>query len=270
MFSRRFFLFLLPVAALLSFPRSLSPQVPPAAVVSTGTKIGTIIKDAINVALPDAAKLIETLFAKSDNTNKKTATPVVEKQATDAKTASDAKLSGISAISAELSVVSQYLEQTVPASQKVARLLSRLDNAGSKMPSGVKSDWDDLNKSLQKLNNIKASDINKVDEGLRLRLLEIRGIYDANTDEINSSIKNDDISGLRTQLRAISALLNSVVAIAGIEITSLQSGLESITKPTGVTPQGIQSDPRVVFFETSSADNLTEAKRALTKPYNAN
>src|ERR1700722_12305807 len=260
--------FILPVVGILSFPRSLSSQATPAAALSAGARIGTIIKDAISVALPDATKLIDAMFGRSDKTDKKTATPFVNKQASDAKQASDEKLSQVSEISTELSVVSQYLQQTVPAAQKVARLLSRLDNvSGSSMPAGIKADWDDVDKSLQKLNDIKVSDINKVDPGLRLRLLEVRGIYDANTSDVASSISNKDISGLRSQLRGIEDLLNSFVAIAAIKISSLETGLDLLSKPKGATPQGGSPDARLTYFANSLDDDLSAAKKMLTKPY---
>ena len=233
---------------------------------SAGTRIGTIIKDAIDVALPNATKLIDAIFGRSDKATKADAKTAIDSQASTAKQASNAKLKELANISAELNVVSQYLEQTVPASQKVARMLTRLEDAsGSSMPGGVKSDWDDLDKMLQKLGDIKPSDINKVDPGLRLRLLEIRGIYASNRSDIKTSLDKNDVGGLKGQLRAISALLNSVVSIAGIEITSLQDGFDSVLKSTGMTPQGGSPSARISSFSVAADNDLSAAKRTLTK-----
>ncbi len=234
---------------------------------STGSRIGTIIKDAIEVALPNAAKLIDAIFGKRDKADKKAAESAIDTQAAMAKRASEAKLGEISNIATELNVVCQYLELTVPASQKVARMLSRLEDAsGSTMPAGIRSDWGNLDQVLQKLSDIKKPEIEKVEPGLRLRLLEIRDIYFANSSDIGASIERNDVGGLKSQLRAISSLLNSVVTIAGIEIASLQEGLDFVVKSlNNKTSQGIARSARIAAFAEAMDDDLQLAKLVLTK-----
>ena len=232
---------------------------------SAGSRIGTIIKDAIGVALPNTTNLIDAIFGRTDRADKTAVKAASDTQAASARQAVNAKLQGISDIATELSVVGQYLEQTVPASQKVARLLSQLDATGTTGSAGLKSDWDDLDKLLQKLADIKMSEINKVDSGLRLRLLEVRGIYDANKSDIRRAIYSNDMPALKSKLRALSSLLNSVVSIAGIEITNLQDGLESVVKSIGMTPQGGSPSARVAAFGKAAGDDVAAARRTLTK-----
>jgi len=268
--SRRSLLFVTVLGFLIaaSSYSSQAQKATPSTGTSTGTKIGTIIKDAIDVALPNVSKLIGAIFGSSNKADKDKATTAIQKQASDSKQASNEKLSQVANVSAELNVVGQYLEQTVPASQKVSRMLAKLDNAsGTVMPSGIRGDWEDLDSSLKKLQDIKQSDINKVDAGLRLRLIEIRGIYDANSGDIMTSITKNDVSGLKSQLRAVSALLNSVVAIAGIEIASLQDGLDSVVKSVGMTPQGGSPSARLASFDANLDEDVKAAQRTLTKPY---
>jgi hypothetical protein len=234
---------------------------------SEGTRIGTIIKDAIDVALPNATKLIGAIFGAGNSAKKSEATVAVNKQVDSSTQASNAKLREVSSIATELNVVSEYLEQSVPASQKISRLLTRLDDspAGS-MPTTIKTDWDNVNKSLQKLSDIKMSDINTVQPGLRLTLLQVRNIYESNQSDIQESISRKDTTTLKTQLRSISSLLNSVVSIAGIEITDLQQGLSALAaKGSGVTAQGVPSTARVTLFQNLSADDISQAKKGLPK-----
>jgi hypothetical protein len=234
---------------------------------STGTRIGTIIKEAIDVALPNASKLINAIFGAGDSAKKPAATTAITKQVDASAQASNAKLKEISNVAAELNVVSEYLEQSVPASQKISRLLTRLDDApAGTMPTTAKADWDDISKSLQKLSDIKMSEINVVQPGLRLTLLQIRNIYEANQSDVRESIDKKDTASLKTQLRSMSSLLAAVVSIAGIEITDLQQGLSALAvKATGVTAQGIPSTARMAFFQQLSSDDITAAKKGLPR-----
>ena len=233
---------------------------------TAGSHIGTLIREAIEVALPNTTKLIDASFGRTDRADKAAVKVASDTQAASARQAANAKLQGLSDIATELSVVGQYLEQTVPASQKVARLLSQLDGpTGTAGAADLKRDWEDLDKLLQKLSEIKMSEITKVDVVLRIRLLEVRGIYNANRSAIRRPLYGNDIPALKSQLRAISSLLNSVVSIAGIEITNLQDGLESVVKSTGMTPHGGSTSARVAAFSEAAGDDVAAARRTLTK-----
>src|SRR5258707_15587606 len=100
----------------------LSPEIyaqapkPPDTPPSQGTRIGTIIKDASDVALPNTTKLIQAIFGTSNTARKPEATAAVKGQADASAQAANAKLKDISVIATELNVVSEYLEQSVPAS----------------------------------------------------------------------------------------------------------------------------------------------------------
>jgi hypothetical protein len=156
---------------------------------SAGSHVGTIIDDAIEVALPNTTELIDAVFVQTDRAEKTAVKAASDAQAASARQAANAKLQRLSDIAAELSVVGQYLEQTVPASEKVSLLLAQLDGPiGTTASGGLTSDWEELDKLLQKLANIKISEINSVDSGLRLRLLEVRRIYDANRSDIRGAI----------------------------------------------------------------------------------
>ena len=250
------------VPGLFIAPAIGSAQAPQTA----ASHIGTLIREAIEVALPNTTKLIDASFGRTDRADKTAVKAASDTQAASARKAANAKLQGLSDIATELSVVGQYLEQTVPASQKVARLLSQLDGpTGTAGAAGLKSDWDDLDKLLQKLTEIKMSEIAKVDVVLRIRLLEVRGIYNANRSAIRSTLYGNDIPALRSQLRGLSSLLNSVVSIAGIEIANLQNGLESVVKSTGMTLEGGSPSARVAVFSKAAGDDVAAARRTLTK-----
>jgi len=233
---------------------------------SAGSRVGTIIDDAIEVALPNTTELIDAVFVRTDRADKTAVKAASDTQAALARQAANAKLQRLSDITAELSVVGQYLEQTVRASEKVSRLLAQLDGPiGTTASGGLTSDWEDLDKVLQKLASIETSEIDKVDPGLRLRLLEVRGIYAANRPDIRRAIYGNEIPESRSKLRAISSLLNSVVSVAGIEITNLQDGFESVVKSTGMRPQGDSPAARAAAFSKAANDNVAAAKRTLTR-----
>ena len=232
---------------------------------SAGSGIDTVIKDAIAIALPNTTKLIDAIFARTDRADKTVVKAALDTQAASARQAVNAKLQGVSDIATELSVVGQYLAQTVPASQKVARLLEQLDGPIGTGPDTLKNDWDDLDKLLQKLAAITMSEINRVNSGLRLRLLEVREIYDANKSDVRRALYGNDIPALRSKLRAIASLLNSVVSIAGIEITTLQDDLESLVNPTGPTSPDGSLSARVAAFSKAAGDDVATARRTLIK-----
>ena len=233
---------------------------------SAGSRVGTIIDDAIEVALPNTTQLIDAVFARTERADKTAVKAASDAQAAMARQAANSKLQRLSDIAAELSVVGQYLEQTVRASEKVSLLLAQLDGPiGTTASGGLTSDWEELDKLLQKLANIKISEINSVDSGLRLRLLEVRRIYDANRSDIRGAIYGNEISASRSKLRAISSLLNGVVAIAGIEIANLQDGFESVVKSTGMTPQEDSPAARAAAFSKAANDNVAAARRTLTR-----
>src|ERR1039458_6933811 len=211
-----------PITIFLVFPNSLSPQTTPA--VSAGTKLGTFIRDAVNAALPEVNTLVKTLFPKSDSSKDKdakqgTTKGDVVKAATEqenaAKANSDKQLAQVKAISDELGVVSKFLDSTVPASQKGTELLAHLDGA-SAIPGTFKKNWDDYFADyLKKINtSMTSTDLGNVNQGLQLTLVQVRALGDTPTkDSLDASIDNKDLSGVRTQLRGISALLNAVVSI---------------------------------------------------------
>jgi hypothetical protein len=233
---------------------------------SAGSRVGTIIDDAIEVALPNTTQLIDAVFARTERADKAAVKAASDAQAALARQAANSKLQRLSDVAAELSVVGQYLEQTVRASEKVSLLLAQLDGPiGTTASGGLTSDWEELDKLLQKLTNIKISQINNVDSGLRLRLLEVRRIYDANRSDIRGAIYGNEIPASRSKLRAISSLLNGVVAIAGIEIANLQDGFESVVKSTGMTPQEDSPAARAAAFSKSANDNVAAARRTLTR-----
>jgi hypothetical protein len=241
---------------------------------STGSRIGTIIKDAIEVALPNTTKLLEAIFpsrsdkdkADKDKADKATVKAAADAQAAASKQAAEGKLRDLSNVATELSVIGQYLERTVPASQKVSRMLAKLDGASNTPPPGLTKDWEAVNDDLKRLGDIKASELNTVDPGLRLRLIEVRGIYEANKSDIPTAIEKGDVSILKSQLRAFSTLLNSVVSIAGIEITSLQDALSAVTKSLGMTAMGGSPSARSTAFDQAAADDIRSARRVLIAP----
>jgi hypothetical protein len=101
---------------------------------SAATRISTIIKDAIDVALPNTTKMIDTIFGSSITAHKASATAAVNKQVDASAQASNAKLKDIASIAVELNA--EYLEQSAPASQKISSLLTRLaDTPAVTMPT---------------------------------------------------------------------------------------------------------------------------------------
>jgi hypothetical protein len=273
---RRFAL-ALPLAFFLMFPTSLSSQATPSTTVSAGTKLGTFIRDAIAAALPEVSSLVKTLFPKTDSskekddkqtTSKADVSKAASEQANAAKAKSDAELVKIKAISDELGVISKFLDKTVPASQQGTELLAHLDGAKS-IPNTFRKQWDKYyDDYLTKIfSNVTPTDLSSVDEGLQLTLSQVRNLGNTPTrDQLDASIDEGDLSGVRSQLRGISALLNSVVTIGGIEIESLHSSLAPLTADPNQKKQGIGDQENPILTRFNSALNADVRTYKLSLP----
>lgn len=257
-------------------------------------RIGQVIVDAVGAAVPSAKPFIDALFpaakpaekpadanAKKAKTKKDTAAPtdtvtkeVVEKVATDQAKASIEMAKGIvkeaADTSAELGVMSEFLDNSVPASQRVARILARLDQPiTGKLSAAIKPDWTSLQKNLKSLGEIKQADINKLqDGGLRFQLSQIRGIYAANADDIDAAIGGDQLQDVKAELRAVQALLNGVVTATGVEIVTLQKDIDvAVLWANGLKQQGAgKTDQRITRLQTYFQEDLRSARLSLKKP----
>jgi hypothetical protein len=237
---------------------------------STGKKIGQIIEDAIGVAAPSVEGLINNLFpGKANNVDKTKATSVACQQTDAATEKAKASVKDIAEVSGELGVVSDFLTLSVPSSQRVSRILERLDQPISgKLSAAIKPDWTVLGNNLKKLGDISNADLKKVqDGGLRLQLTQVRDIYSQNLDDISNAIDLGSLSDVKDQLRAVQTLLNSIVTAAGIEIANLQTSLDSAVQwANNIKPQGGgEEDPRISNFKNVFDEQLALARKTLKR-----
>jgi len=266
----RVLLFLTLTVAILQTGAGQTAATPP---VSAGKRIGQVIVDAIGIALPSVKSLIDTLFPASSTkqVTKDAVTKAATDQANTSITQAKAVVKQAATTSAELGVMSQFLEHSAPASQRLARIMVRIDQpltTGTTLSGAIKPDWSALQDKLKALGNVSMIEINKVqDSGIRLQLVQIRSINANNVGDIDQAITDGRLQDVKDQLRAVQNLLNSVVPVLGIEIVNLQADVDVAVKwASGLTAQSAGGiDPRVVAFRAAFDDNIKAARSKLKK-----
>jgi hypothetical protein len=129
---------------------------------STGSKIGTAIKDAIDIALPSVGSLIHVLFGDSSSANstttKQQATAVLSAQVTQADTSAKAKLAPVIEEADELSVLNEF---SVPVSLAQVELAAIRGGLEATPPdwSNAKQHWSALSGLLSDISAIQQGEL---------------------------------------------------------------------------------------------------------------
>lgn len=235
-----------------------------------GAIIGKHINEAINEVLLNVPKLIKAIFGSSSSSaNKPDVTRELQSAAKDARLKAAAKLKPLGDIARDLSVVSSFLEKTVPALQSTARALARLDTASPNAsvdwgPNGVGKELKELDSFLLGLNGIKSRDLDGVDKAFKFQLIQVRNLYNSNRQRIVDAASRKDPTELRVLLYGVQDLLNSVNSIGGSLMADLSFGISGlISELNDVKPMGDDSGRLSRRFDELTKRSLSLAEIAL-------
>ena len=195
---------------------------------STGAKIGTIVTDALNAALPGVGALVK-LFRPSDNPTNATTVQQVTAARKQLLTDAAAKLKPLSGMSGELAAVNQFLAASVPATNRCARFLGALDTTQPGDPETQL--WKECQEQLKKIAAIQDTVLQAVtDDGIRLQLVTLQGLVRDADSEIQRSITAKNWPDVRGQVRALNQSLNAVLALSGIEVSRFKAATDQLVQ----------------------------------------
>jgi hypothetical protein len=209
----------------------------PAPGEATGQKIGTIIKTAIQTALPGVSSLISLLFpGKSDSDKVKVADVKTTASAADTQkalqqqitAAIQPKLQPVSQVASELQVVSLFTLPSVEATKYIAVLQTNLASKSINW-TNVSTQWSLVKQQLQKVKGVSDAQINSIsDLWLRSKLSAMRDANDAQTTLIESAIAQKDGPAASAAVGSLAPVLDGMTAAAGYELANMQSDLTNL------------------------------------------
>ncbi len=194
---------------------------------STGQKIGTILKAAIDTALPGVTSLVSAIWG-NRGTNDKMKKEELEKAVKEARlkfyAQAQEKVAPIGELANEIRVVNRAFESAVKANEGVIRMESILDsdfNPQTQWPK-VEEEWQVTKAQLDSLKGLKDSDIERIRElTLQQKLKELRDVHTNVVIRVQSRIQAKDVNGLQTQLGILSQTLTGISGIVGLELAGL-------------------------------------------------
>jgi len=210
---------------------------------STGTRIGTIIKDTISTAFPGVSGiggLIDAIWAKKSTNGNSVTKPQLTTAATQAQpdinksvvAQAQQHLAPISQVADELSVVSQFGVPTTTAMVDIVRMSDRVSAGKPLSPNDLtelKADWAEAKAELA---TVKNADPTKVqDLWLRDKLVKIQqaNISVVLRRDTEMEAKPLNLQQLTTYLNQLSATVQDISAAVGYEVSNMQADLKSLS-----------------------------------------
>lgn len=214
----------------------LTAQDPPPG-TATGKKIGTIVKTAIDTALPGVTTLIEAIWGprKADDKIKKDelakAVDAAKKQLQDEFTKkAQTNLRPVQQVSAELQVLRQVLQPSVFAQEQILQMQTRLASGSldANAQAQQEADWKVAKAQLDKLKVIKQQDLDNIRD-LWLRHMVSR-IVELNNDQVLRVDPKATGPAALNALQGVSLALRDVTAAVGYELAALESDIGELAK----------------------------------------
>ena len=230
-----------PTAAPATPAAPAAPAAPtPAAMV--GSTIGTIIKSALQTAVPVVGMLNTILSTspatanKADNTKVTVgqvkgaaATPTAQQCVQQQITAAiQPKLAPVSEVAGELAVVDQFLLPSVEASKSLTLMQADLASQPVNWPD-AKLNWSLVKDQLAKVKSVPDAQINSVsDLWLRDKLTRIKSANDAPTIIIDAQIAANDPAKTAAAVQSLAQVMDGMTAAAGYELANMQTDLANL------------------------------------------
>lgn len=218
---------------------SLRAQEPPG--TATGRKIGTIVRTAIETALPGASALLGLIWgnrSSNDRINQEQLRQAVEAARPEIRDTliaeAQRRLEPVSQIAEELRIVNYFLEAAVQANQNVITMQTRLGTTPSPTDDFWRSqteDWDVAKNHLRRLEGVQESELELIRE-LWLRD-QLRRIRSSNIDlvvRVDARLQAKDPAGLAQQLERLSDTLQGIQAAVGYQIADLRADLRNLAE----------------------------------------
>jgi len=218
---------------------SVTAQEPPPG-TATGEKIGTIIKMAIDTALPAVPQILSLIWGNKSDKEK-----VDKKQLQEAVTAAReqmrkdftenalTKIQPVRKVADELDIIYRFMGPATDANESIVKmqtLLSSNTAISDALQKQLDKEWGFAARQLATLNQVSTKDIDKTvrDRWLREKLSMIKDLNKRMVDDIKDQIAAKSASELRSSLKDASNVLIQIHRAAQIEISDLQSDISGL------------------------------------------
>src|ERR1700741_2085517 len=218
---------------------SVTAQEPPPG-TATGEKIGTIIKMAIDTALPAVPQILSLIWGNKSDKEK-----VDKKQLQEAVTAAReqmrkdftenalTKIQPVRKVADELDIIYRFMGPATDANESIVKmqtLLSSNTAISDALQKQLDKEWGFAARQLATLNQVSTKDIDKTvrDRWLREKLSMIKDLNKRMVDDIKDQIAAKSASELRSSLKDASNVLIQIHRAAQIEISDLQGDISGL------------------------------------------
>ena len=216
----------------------------------TGQRIGTIVKSALDVALPGVTSLVEAIWGKRQP-NAQIRKPELEAEVKRVREQlyQDAQkaIRPVSAIAAELAVVTPFMEGAIQANQRVILMRSRLNVDKVDTPTWqlLATDWKVANTNLNRFATTTDKQLGSVrDLPLRANFRALRDIHNSLVIEIGDAVKNQNNPGLlRELLGDLARVLNGTDSLVALQIAELRQDIDALSNWASAAAGGATPPP---------------------------
>ena len=218
---------------------TVTAQEPPPG-TATGEKIGTIIKVALDTALPAVPQILSLIWGNKgdkDKIDKKQLEQAVsaarEQMRKDFVENALTKIAPVRKVANELDIVYKFMGPATDANESIVKMQTLLSSNTTITPAlqtQLDREWSFATRQLESLKDISSQDIDKTvrDRWLREKLIMIKDLNKRMVDDIKVQIAAKNASELRSSLKDASGVLIQIHRAAQIEIADLQSDISGL------------------------------------------
>jgi hypothetical protein len=231
---------------------------------STGTKIGTIVKDAITTALPAVGQIINLIWpagskdssVKKSDVQSKLDTPAL--QATAQQSAKNEILK-LGPVADELAMIEKFSKAAAQANQNVTtmQVLLSVSPQPANLLQRLQEEWGFASDWLAPLSDVTDDQLLVVSENeVGVQMTQLRDARKNLSGRITNrlkdkkAIKDVDLPSLTEYIATLGALLNGINAVATIEVGRLQKDVSTLvawaSKSQAIGDQPIPPDADLV------------------------
>jgi hypothetical protein len=206
----------------------------PAPGQATGEKIGTIVKAAIDTALPGVTSILGLIWGgkkEGDKISKQQLEDAIKSAREDLRQqfAANAleKIQPVKKVADELATLYKFMEPATEANESIIRIqavISANPTITDPVQAQLKKEWSIATKQLVTLNGV---DVNKTvrDGWLREKLIMIQDLNKRMVGDISDQIDAKNAGELRDSLKDAAAALAAINRVSRVEVADLQSDI---------------------------------------------
>lgn len=219
---------------------------------STGQKIGTIVKDAIDTALPVVGSVLNLFKKDSEKKSKSEVEEALKKEREAARKRAQDAIKPVARVAAEVDVVRRIAASVSRANLNVSTMQVRLTAAKPDYVE-ITNDWNAAKSYLSDVFAVSGDEISNVREvAVRQRLLDLKDLQRDLVGRVDSSLNEKQAAKLAERTAALAAVLRGFDVLAAAELQLLHEELKSLSEwantaaPLGAT--AVKVDPHLLKF----------------------